>query len=326
MEEHSGISDSSSVTADKLCRLISIEEHGTCLASILDNLRDTVTVNIHVNWPALHLYGVSKETPIDVKLYRVPARRVLEAVLQMACADPGVKSIGYSIVEGIVHVDTTSNLILMSESRVYNIQSLLDTMLEPESYLNQSDKEEADRKNRAFADILRVIRDTIGDVEAWATPSHSITPLRDTLIIKTTGEQHQQIISLLICLQDQLQSYRTTTHTFGPIHVDLIDGEFVFDSSVADSADNPQPDSIPASAPGKTKRGPGRPLKYSPNESQNTFDRWQSKQYPTFKSLAQELSTQEKTVTADCVKKAVNRVRRQQQRATKSCQEKKTMD
>src|SRR5690349_6167304 len=51
------------------------------LEDAIDYLRDASGINIHVNWKALELLNVTRQTPISIKLSDVSMRRALRAIL-----------------------------------------------------------------------------------------------------------------------------------------------------------------------------------------------------------------------------------------------------
>lgn len=93
------------------------------LRSALDDLRDKNQLNLHVNWPALTLAGVTPETPVSVDLKHVRLDKVLDLVLDEA---GGTKTrLGYAVDEGVVTVSTQAELNRQTVTRVYNIRDLL---------------------------------------------------------------------------------------------------------------------------------------------------------------------------------------------------------
>src|SRR5689334_4320285 len=51
------------------------------LTDAIDYLRDTSGANIHVNWRALELLNVTRQTPVSLKLNDVTMRRVMKSLL-----------------------------------------------------------------------------------------------------------------------------------------------------------------------------------------------------------------------------------------------------
>src|SRR3954447_25108674 len=59
---------------------------GVTINDAIEFLRDVSGTNVHVNWPALEAVGVSKETPVNVRLRNVSLRKVLTLVLNESSA------------------------------------------------------------------------------------------------------------------------------------------------------------------------------------------------------------------------------------------------
>src|SRR4051812_46330006 len=57
---------------------------GVRLEDALNSIRDRTDLNIHINWKALELVNVTRETPVSVKLHDVKIKTLLRAVLQDA--------------------------------------------------------------------------------------------------------------------------------------------------------------------------------------------------------------------------------------------------
>jgi len=95
---------------------------GVTLNDSLEFLRDISNVNLHVNWPALEAAGVSKETPVNVRLRNVALRKVLGLVLNESSA--GVP-LTYYIDDGVVEVTTREIADKQMITRVYPIEDLI---------------------------------------------------------------------------------------------------------------------------------------------------------------------------------------------------------
>src|SRR5947209_2315500 len=57
---------------------------GVALAESLDFLRDVSGANITVNWKALEEAGVTRDTPINIRLRHVSLKKAMEMVLSEA--------------------------------------------------------------------------------------------------------------------------------------------------------------------------------------------------------------------------------------------------
>src|SRR4051794_984185 len=54
---------------------------GIAFSEAVDFLRDVTGANLHVNWKALESVGVTKETPVNLRLRQVSLRKVLGLML-----------------------------------------------------------------------------------------------------------------------------------------------------------------------------------------------------------------------------------------------------
>lgn len=89
------------------------------LVDALDLLRDSAQVNLHINWKALEAAGVTKETPVSVRLTALPVRKALNFVLQNAA--PAT----WFVDDGIIEVTTQEIADKHMYTRVYPIDDLV---------------------------------------------------------------------------------------------------------------------------------------------------------------------------------------------------------
>src|SRR5689334_1449706 len=75
----------------------------TALEDAIDYLREISGANIHVNWKALELLNVTRQTPISINLSDVTMRRALKAILDETGAG---QQITYYIDEGVIEITT----------------------------------------------------------------------------------------------------------------------------------------------------------------------------------------------------------------------------
>lgn len=94
---------------------------GVTLADALEFLRDVSGANLHVNWPALETIGVSKDTPVNLRLRTVTLRKVLSLLLQEA----GSGTLTFFVDDGVIHVTTLELADRDMLTRVYPIQDLI---------------------------------------------------------------------------------------------------------------------------------------------------------------------------------------------------------
>ncbi|MEA2736444.1 MAG: hypothetical protein QOE14_2895, partial [Humisphaera sp.] len=73
------------------------------LAEAIDFIRDATGANIHVNWRAIELLNVTRETPTTLNLRDVTARRALKALLDETGAG---EYLTFYVDDGVLEVTT----------------------------------------------------------------------------------------------------------------------------------------------------------------------------------------------------------------------------
>ncbi len=204
---------------------------GNNLVNVIDYLRNTTGLNFYVNWNRLRdEAGIEQDTPVSLELTNVPADQALELVLQQAQLDD-LNPIGYSVIRGIVTISTANDLNRATEFRTYDIRDLLVQIPSfsqaPSFSLTDAlesgtggggggggggssasifgDEEDSEDEEEAIAGqqieaISTLIRDTVGRTSDWALYGGEVSSLRElngNLIVKTTPENHNQILELL---------------------------------------------------------------------------------------------------------------------------------
>jgi len=98
----------------------------TPLNLVIDFFRDLADANFHVNWRALESAGITKETPVTLKVTGVSVGRALNLVLdQLNVGHDRYNSIYWVIDEGVVQIATGESLDRTTRVRVYDISDLL---------------------------------------------------------------------------------------------------------------------------------------------------------------------------------------------------------
>lgn len=87
---------------DTLKPLNDVHFSATTLSDALDFLRDTSGANIEVDWKALGLVGISKDTPVSLRLKNVPLRVALKKTLESAA--PGLAD--FYVQQNVITVTT----------------------------------------------------------------------------------------------------------------------------------------------------------------------------------------------------------------------------
>ncbi|QOV88935.1 hypothetical protein [Humisphaera borealis] len=103
-------------------RLPDVKLQNVSLGDAIEFIRDVSGANVTVNWRALEAAGVSKETPINVRLNGVSLRKVLATVLNEAGAGTGLT---YIVDEDVIEITTQAIADQKMYMRIYPIEDLL---------------------------------------------------------------------------------------------------------------------------------------------------------------------------------------------------------
>lgn len=102
-------------------RLGQIDFQQVPLDDALNYLRDTSGLNLYINWAALELAGVDRNTPVTLRLRGITARQLLDLLLRSAA--PG--QLSWYVDENVVHVTTRDVADAVMITRVYPVMDLL---------------------------------------------------------------------------------------------------------------------------------------------------------------------------------------------------------
>lgn len=103
-------------------RLPDVKLQNVSLSDAIEFLRDVSGANVVVNWRALEASGVTKETPVNVRLNGVSLRKVLSTVLNEAGAGTALT---YIVDEDVIEVTTLQIADQKMYMRIYPIEDLL---------------------------------------------------------------------------------------------------------------------------------------------------------------------------------------------------------
>lgn len=122
-------------TAGNLQKPVPIDLTETPLASALDYVADASGIDIVPDWRALEAAGVSKDTPVSLRLRQnVPAEQVIAWLLRNAGGD----TIGFAIDHGVVVVSAREQLDRMVITRAYDVGSVSASPKELEGLVRES--------------------------------------------------------------------------------------------------------------------------------------------------------------------------------------------
>jgi len=203
--------------AATLKQSVPVNFDATRLDNVIDFIRDATGLKFFVNWLALEEVGVEPDMPISLQLDNVPADLALRLILEQASAFSPLDPVTFSVVEGIVTIATQSNLTRATEIRVYDIRDLLvqvphftdapefdlDSVLSGDEGLSLTEADTTDTevtRPELVLQITTLIQDTIGRQDEWQLyggDQSSLQELNGNLIVKTTPQNHRQLMNLL---------------------------------------------------------------------------------------------------------------------------------
>lgn len=223
-----GDTDADRDTIRKLQQLISVTFDQNTFESVIDALKIQTGANFAVNWNALEIAGIDRDSLVNLSLDNVSARRVLELILQQLSND--FDRLSYSIDEGVINISTELDLRRDSFIRVYDIRDLLVQIpnftgapdfdlaqaLESSdggsSVFSEGDDENDDDeqlREEAIEDIITLIQESVGTAEEWLNLESTVQELNGQLIIKTSPNNHRQTSTLLDDIREARSSQIT---------------------------------------------------------------------------------------------------------------------
>ncbi len=178
--------------------------NANALSDVFDFLRDTTGVNLYVDWPALQLVGVRRDTPVTARLRDIKFSKALELVFKSVEGDADDHHLGYAVDAGVITISSRRELNKNTVTREYDINDLLFV---PTDYPNtNSGPTRAER----VAEIVQYVRQNVdpnswGDVGGRADPDRpgriSASGVRPVLLITATPENHAKIRAVLDSLR-----------------------------------------------------------------------------------------------------------------------------
>lgn len=95
---------------------------GTALVDAVEYVRDVSGANITVNWKALEEAGVSKDSPVNIRLRGVTVRKALDLILAEAS---GGDKLSFDVDQNVIEITTRELVDSKMYTRVYPIQDLI---------------------------------------------------------------------------------------------------------------------------------------------------------------------------------------------------------
>ena len=166
---------------------------GVALTDTMDFLRDVSGANLVINWKALEEAGITKDTPVNVRLRSVSLRKALEMILQEA---GGGDKLTYDLDQGVIEVTTRELADSRMYTRVYPIQDLImdvpDFTDAPDFSLNSTSNNQNQNPQGG------------GGIGGGSQPSVAYTPFNTSVDstknsepVKTKTERAQDLMELI---------------------------------------------------------------------------------------------------------------------------------
>ncbi len=284
LDDSNGESEANRSAQAALRKLVNLDGDSLSLDQVISFIRDSTGANIAVNWPALELVGIDQDSLVSISLSGIPAEQLLRLVLDQVSADAfDDDKAGFTISEGVIKISTLADLKTETQTKVYDIRDLLvqvpnfsnapgfdlnDALQNTNSggstggtgggggggsgggglFGDDDDEDEEDLPSREelVEQITELIQTTVGDPDEWLDEESTLTELNGNMIIKTTSDNHRQILGLLGRLREtravQISvEARFLTVSDGFIEQFLVDFDISFNNNNEDVVQNANP-------------------------------------------------------------------------------------
>lgn len=109
-------------------RVIRMDFEGQELSFVIDYLRESTDLPIHVKWKALQAAEIEPKTQVTLKLKNVTAEKALKVLLDDLSGTDASKKLTYTIDEGVITISTGADLKGRVVTRTYDIRDMLVTV------------------------------------------------------------------------------------------------------------------------------------------------------------------------------------------------------
>ena len=170
------------------------------LLDVVDFLRDVTGANIFINWRALELAGIEKETKISVHFKDVKFEKALATIIEIAGA--GKAKLGSEVDEGVITVTTAEDLQQHTiVTKTYDIRDLLHG----KALVGKMQQSPAEMPRERVELVMKLVTGTI-DSESWRDNGGKIGVLKEIhgQLIVTQTEDNQKAIENLLELTRKL--------------------------------------------------------------------------------------------------------------------------
>ncbi len=247
-------------------RKIPASFNGNSLADVLTFIATVTNVNVDVDWESLEQLGVTRDKPVTLELREVPARVVLDRVLEKAQTDHFSK-VGWAVNDGVLVVAADEALRRNTFVVIYDIRDLLFQIpdftdaprLDLDQVLNQGQQGSSGASGGIFQDtnaaaggggpseddlmrrILEIIQTNV-DFEGWRDNGGMtgvVQELNGNLIITNTARNHREVQGLLNQLREIRSVQINVESRFLTVSQDFFE-QIGFDLDIYFNANNEQ--------------------------------------------------------------------------------------
>jgi len=227
------------------------------LEDVLNFISTVTNLNVDVDWDSLAEVGVDRDTLVSLNLQPLPARTILDRVLDKVSPDE-FNSAGWAVNDGILVVASDSALRRNTFIQIYDIQDLLFQIpnftetpdLELGSIVQGQGGSEQDTEieipgglsGEELLERIREIIQTNVDFDGWRDnggDTGDIQELNGNLIITNTAANHRNISNLLAQLREVRAIQVNVEARFLSVSEDFFE-QVGFDLDVIFNADNNQ--------------------------------------------------------------------------------------
>lgn len=235
------------------------------LEEAVDFVREVAGVNVDVHWRSLEDIGVTRQTPVSLRLTDVPVKVVLDRIVAKT-SDP-VTPAGWAVRDGVVTVASQSLLDRDTETLVYDVRDLLIEVPDFGNFPNvdladvirATNSEDLSLASDPFSlegeggirptindrprveQIMGIIRQNI-DFDSWQSNGGTVGSIQDLggqLVITNTPDNHRQVAGLLSRLREFRAMQINVEARFLTINQDFFE-QLGFDVDVVFNAQNDQ--------------------------------------------------------------------------------------
>lgn len=158
------------------------------LEKLLNYVRDSMGVNIFLNWTELQKIQVERNTPVTLSLKGAPFRKVLITILAQVSTEKG--QLGYSIDDGIITISTKDDLASTAYQtvRVFDVRDLLVLPTDASK-----------TRDQLATDLMDTIKSTVAS-DSWRDTGGTIGSIRELngqLIVSQSSENQIGLYKLL---------------------------------------------------------------------------------------------------------------------------------